>query len=164
MAIVGPELEYKIVPEDSLSIIGSNSKDSQGELYTIDIKLAIATPFNRRTKRLFDILASLLLLATLPLNILIIPNPGQLIQNLFSVLTGRKTWVGYGGKEHQQQQLPRIKKGVISPIDELAGKTLRDNNSLDGSAIARINLRYAKDYRASSDAELLLKCFRKLGK
>ena len=69
MTNIGPEPEFKIVPEDSLSIIGSNSKDAPDELYTIDIKLAIAAPFNKRSKRLFDISASLFLLVTLPLNI-----------------------------------------------------------------------------------------------
>lgn len=164
MTMIGSELEYKIVPEDSLSIIGSSSRDSQGELYTIEVKLAIASSFNRRSKRLFDVTAGLFLLLTSPVNVFIIQHPFHFIQNIFSVLLGRKTWVGYGGNEVQQQQLPSIKKGILTPLDELSGWNRSDKDaSLNGAAVARINVLYAKDYSAGRDAELLIKCFRKLG-
>ncbi|HUM47764.1 MAG TPA: glycosyltransferase [Chitinophagales bacterium] len=158
MTNLGPDFEYKIVPEDSLSIIGSNSKDAPGELYTIDIKLAIATPFNKRSKRLFDMAAALFLLFTVPVNIFIVKNPWGLVTNIFQVLAGKKTWIGYAGGAHQQFQLPPVKPGIITPIDELQSSNLND------AAISRINLRYAKDYSASQDAELFLKCYRLLGK
>jgi hypothetical protein len=157
MTHLGGNLEYKIVPEDSMSIIGSNSKDAPGEFYTIDIKLSIDTSLSRRSKRLFDIAASLFLLVTLPLNVFIISHPIQLIQNIFSVLFGKKTWVGYGGNLAEQHQLPDIRKGVITTMDEL------NMSSINDAAIARINMMYAKDYSASLDAELFLKCYRKLG-
>ncbi|MEP7127561.1 MAG: glycosyltransferase [Chitinophagales bacterium] len=157
MMNIGPDLEYKIVPEDSLSIIGSNSKDTPGELYTIDIKLAIATPFNKRSKRLFDLATALFLLVTLPLNVFIIKNPFGLIGNIFKVLGGKKGWIGYAGGTHQQFQLPLLREGVITPLDELRTTHLND------AAISRINLLYAKDYTTSHDAELFLKCFRLLG-
>jgi hypothetical protein len=158
MTNIGPEPEYKIVPEDSMSIIGSNSKDAPGELYTIDIKLAIATPFNKRSKRIFDLVAALFLLITLPVNIFIIRNPAGLVANIFNVLTGKNSWVGYAGGIQQQFQLPHIRTGIITPIDELRAAGLND------AAVSRINLLYAKDYSASQDAELLLKCYRLLGR
>lgn len=158
MTHMGPELEYKIVPEDSLSIIGSNSKDAPGELYTIDIKLAIASPFNKRSKRLFDLAASLFLLITLPINLLIIRSASGLISNIFSTLFGKKTWIGYAGGAAQQFQLPPVKPGVITPIDELQSSKLND------AAVSRINLLYAKDYTTSRDVELFFKCYRLLGK
>lgn len=157
MTQLGTDLEYKIVPEDSLSIIGSNSKDAPGELYTIEIKLAIATPFNKRSKRLFDLAAAFFLLLTLPLNIFIIKSPAGLIANIFKVFAGRKSWVGYAGGIQQQYQLPPLREGVLTPLDELK------NMQLDDAAVSRINLLYAKDYTASHDAELWLKCFRLLG-
>ncbi|MCY7409533.1 MAG: glycosyltransferase family 2 protein [Chitinophagales bacterium] len=157
MTAVGSEPEYKIVPEDSLSIIGSSSKDSQGELYTIDIKLSIASSFNKRNKRLFDVVACLFLIITIPINVFMIRHPLNFIQNIFLVMAARKTWVGYGGNEMQQQQLPSIKKGILTPLDELGNAVLND------ASIARINLLYAKDYSAARDAELFAKCYRKLG-
>jgi hypothetical protein len=164
MTLIGPDREYKIVPEDSMSIIGSSSKDSQGELYTINVRLAITTPFNKRNKRLFDLIAGVFLIITLPLNIFFIKNPPHLIQNIFLVLAGIKTWVGYAGNELQQHQLPAIKKGVISPLDELIKfKNSANNTSLNDTTISRINLLYAKDYSTTKDAELFIKCFRWLG-
>lgn len=140
-----------------MSIIGSNSKDAPGELYTIDIKLAIATPFNKRSKRIFDLIAALFLLITLPVNIFIIRNPAGLVANIFKVLRGKNSWVGYAGGIQQQFQLPPIRTGIITPIDELRA-------ALNDAAVSRINLLYAKDYSASQDAELLLKCYRLLGR
>jgi GT2 family glycosyltransferase len=67
MTRLGPEPEYKIVPEESLSIIGSSSKDSSGELYTIDIQFRIAHYMNRRNKRLIDLCAAFFFLVSLPL-------------------------------------------------------------------------------------------------
>ncbi|MCB0574476.1 MAG: hypothetical protein KDC61_07910, partial [Saprospiraceae bacterium] len=48
MTRLGPSISYKIVPEESLSIIGSSSKDEPGELYTINIRYNIAQPGQRR--------------------------------------------------------------------------------------------------------------------
>ncbi|MBX7109354.1 MAG: glycosyltransferase [Chitinophagales bacterium] len=157
MSRLGTDLEYKIVPEDSLSIIGSNSKDAPGELYTIEIKLAIATSFNKRSKRLFDLAAALFLLLTLPVNILIVSNPAGLAANIFRVFAGRKSWVGYAGGIEQQYQLPPLREAVLTPLDELKNLQLND------AAISRINLLYAKDYSTSHDAELFIKCYRSLG-
>lgn len=157
MTQIGPQLEYKIVPEDSLSIIGSNSKDLPGELYTIDIKLAIDSTYSRRNKRLFDLLSAVLLLISFPVGLFVVKKPFHFLQNIFSVAAGNKTWVGYGGTEVTQHRLPDIKNGVITPLDELPVTALND------SAIARINFLYAKDYSPLRDAELVIKCYRKLG-
>ena len=104
------------------------------------------------------IAAALLLLVTLPVNLFIVSNKGKLITNIFSVLLAKKSWVGYAGGAQQQFQLPTIRPGVITPIDELQSLALND------AAVSRINLRYAKDYSASRDAELFFKCYRLLGK
>ncbi len=158
MTLLGSEKEYKIVPEDSMSIIGSNSKDDPGELYTIDVKLAISSSFNKRSKRLFDIAGTFFLLLTLPVSIFIIKNTFGLLLNMLLVLSGRRSWVGYADNEMQHEKLPRIKKGIITPIDEL--KTA----ALNGASLSRINLLYAKDYSLWNDAELFIKCYKKLGR
>ena len=64
MSHLGPSIEYRIVPEESLSIIGSSSKNSAGELYTIEIRFQIAHYMNRRNKRLLDLLLSVFFLNT----------------------------------------------------------------------------------------------------
>ena len=66
MTRLGPELDYKIVPQESESIIGSSSKNSAGELYTIDIRFQIGTFMARRNKRLLDLLLAFGFLLGLP--------------------------------------------------------------------------------------------------
>jgi Predicted glycosyltransferases len=67
MAQIGPSVSYKIVPEESLSIIGSSSKEEPGELYTIEVRYNIAQPSQRRDKRLLDLALCAGVLATFPL-------------------------------------------------------------------------------------------------
>ena len=55
MTLLGSEINYKIVPEESLTIIGSSSKNTSGELYTIDIQFRIAHHMSRRNKRFVDV-------------------------------------------------------------------------------------------------------------
>ena len=64
--LIGTSVDFKIAPPESLSIIGSNSINTAGDLYTIHFN-SIGKESNRRNKRLFDVVSSLLLLITFPL-------------------------------------------------------------------------------------------------
>lgn len=155
----GPELNYKIVPPDSRSVIGSNSKDTAGDLLAIDVNLAIASAMNRRNKRLFDLAVCGVLLLTLPVKIFLVKNLAGLIKNWWHVLTGRKSWVGYaqgvGGKGGYV--LPKIREGVLSPLN-----TLKDKN-VNAATRARLNLLYAREYSVFSDISILMSGIRELG-
>jgi len=155
MAAIGSKVDYKIVPEEGLSVIGSGSKDTNGELYTIDISMEIDLPNNRRNKRLLDVMVSFFLIITLPVQILLMKNFIGLIGNLFSVLFGKKTWVGYSGD--QFSSLPKIKKGVLNSSDVLSKVPSAD-------ALNRLNLLYARNYTSANDLEIILKAFRNLGR
>lgn len=157
MTRLGPHIAYKIVPQESLSIIGSSSKDAPGELYTIEIRFDIAQDLHRRNKRLLDILLALLLVATLPLHLLLVKRRIGLFSNIFKVLAGRKTWVGYAGAGTEDNALPPLRPGVLSPLD---GLPLRPN---DTATVQRLNLLYAQNYRVEQDAEIVLKGYRALG-
>ncbi|MEZ5039214.1 MAG: glycosyltransferase [Saprospiraceae bacterium] len=157
MTQLGPLLDYKIVPEDSLSIIGSSSKNTAGELYTIDVRFGIAERSNRRNKRLIDIGLALFLLISFPLQTLIISNPGGLWQNIWQVLFGRKTWVGYAIIDSQKEKLPALPVAVLTPLAVL------NIDHLSERTIQRINLFYAKDYRINQDLDIIWKAYRKLG-
>ena len=52
-------LDFKIAPEESMYVIGSNSINTQGELYAFEVN-GINKPENIRNKRVFDIISSLL--------------------------------------------------------------------------------------------------------
>jgi len=83
-------VDYKIAPEDSLSIIGSNSINTRGDLYTIDIK-AIDTKPNRRNKRFFDIILSIFSIVFWIPMALLVDRPVNFIRNAILVLIGKKT-------------------------------------------------------------------------
>lgn len=158
MTSIGNDVDYKIVPEESLSIIGSNSKDLPGELYTIDIRMAIATDTNRRNKRLLDVLLSLFFLLTFPVQLFIVKSPFGLLANIFSVLSNQKSWVGYAQTNGAMyEKLPAIKYGVIHPADVV-------NHNINESIITRLNFLYARDYSVWKDVELVMKAYRNLGK
>jgi lipopolysaccharide/colanic/teichoic acid biosynthesis glycosyltransferase len=82
------------------------------------------------------------------------------IKNIFSVLFGLKSWVGYNViQQHDEpvlKPLPVIKKGVLSPADGLKIKTSNNN-------ITKLNLLYSKDYTVWQDLKIVLTAFRKLG-
>ncbi|MEL6942702.1 MAG: glycosyltransferase [Bacteroidota bacterium] len=157
MAQLGPNLDYKIVPKESLSIIGSNSKNTPGELYTIDIQFNISQHLQKRNKRLLDFILAIGFLITSPFHVSFIPSPIQFLKNCVSVLFGQKTWVGYNVVEQNDYRLPKIATAVLSIGDHL------NQLELSNRTKARLNFLYAKDYHISKDLEIIWKAYRKLG-
>jgi hypothetical protein len=150
MAQIGPAISYKIVPEESLSIIGSSSKDEPGELYTIDIRYNIAQPSHRRDKRLLDLCICLILLTTLPFWLVFSKKRTALLKNWGAVLFGQKTWVGYTNNA-QNSTLPKLRPGVFSPVDALKDLTVNEETS------ARLNFFFAKDWEVERDLTVFIK-------
>ena len=145
-------VDYKIAPEDSLSIIGSNSINTRGDLYTVDIK-AIDTVANRRNKRLLDfILAGFSILFWLPLA-LVVKKPVRFLKDAVLVLIGRRTWVGYCNASDEVQKLPKIRRGVYSPATPLE----KLGTANDTEFYNQLNLLYARDYTVWKDAEIFFK-------
>ncbi|MBE0663673.1 MAG: glycosyltransferase [Bacteroidales bacterium] len=151
-------VEYKIAPPESLSIIGSNSINTSGDLYMIEIN-SIARVNNRRNKRLFDVAASLILLLFLPAAVFIVKKPLGYVRNIFLVFIGKRSWVGYSTLDNKEEQrLPAIRKGILSPADALPQRQLSRDD------ITRLNILYARNYKLSNDARILLKGFRHAGR
>ncbi len=149
-------VDYKIAPEDSLSIIGSNSIDTRGDLYTVDIS-TIAKSANRRNKRLLDVLFALLALTMSPLLIFTQKKPGNFLINIFKVLWGKRSWVGYHQGRKSAVHLPKIKPGVLTPV------TMLSDNNLSEEMIDKANMLYARDYSVVKDFNIIIKSFRNLG-
>lgn len=152
--ISNTDIEFKIAPPESLFIIGSNSINTNGQLYVININ-SINKASNKRNKRFLDIIVSVVLFILSPLLILIIPTRLGLLKNIFLVLTGKKSWVGYK-KTNQKQELPKIKEGILNPVDYLSSQP-------DETTIYRLNQLYAKDYKINNDLQIILKSWRLLG-
>ena len=152
------KVNFKIAQPDSVYIIGSNSSNTNGELYVFALN-SISQSKHRRNKRTLDILLSVGLLLTFPLNCWWIKHKMNYANNLFLIMLGKKSFVGYHTPSTGQGQLlPPIKKGVLSPIDP----HVADKNSTDH--IHKLNLIYARDYSFSSDLKIIRKAWRKLGR
>ncbi len=161
MSRLGTDLEFKIVPRESISIIGSSSKNSSGELYTIDVRFKIATNMALRNKRMLDVSLAVGSLVLYPFLLFVVKENWGFLKNIFATLTGRKTWVGYekrrAGAKGNPQLLPKIRLGVLSPMDALNQKDLNQ------ATIDRLNFHYAKDYDIWRDIEIIWKGKSRLG-
>jgi hypothetical protein len=156
MSQLGAGIDMRIVPEESMSIIGSSDKNTKGELYTIDIRFNIAQPIHRRNKRIFDLTVCLSMLLTLPLLLILVKNRNTFLKNLWSVFTASKTWVAYAVQTmpngtDASENLPKLKHGVFSPLN---AANLTEPNV---PTIHRLNFLYAKDYDVWRDAEIVWK-------
>lgn len=152
------KMDFKIAQPDSLYLIGSNSVDTSGDLYMLDIN-AITKVSNQRNKRVFDIGLAVIFIITLPVMICFFKNKKQFISNLILVFFGIKSWVGYTEfKEQGKLALPKIKKGVLTPKDSCATK----NNAQQKIPIHKLNLIYARDYDLRKDFRIVKNSWRYL--
>lgn len=152
MTELGNQYNFKILPEESASIIGSNSKNSAGDLYAIDFNLKIGNQRSVYFKRTFDFLTAIGFLFCFPILIIFVKNKIQFLKNIFKVLIGKKTWVAYSNTHKTVYKLPKLKPGVVSPNV--------NQSPLDRS---RINLLYAKNYSIESDLKIVLSSIAELG-
>jgi O-antigen biosynthesis protein len=149
------DVEYKIAPPESISIIGSNSIHTAGDLYVVNIN-AISKAGNQRKKRMFDIGVTVICLFLSPALLWFYNQKLNFINNIFSVLWGKKSWIGYIPNQKTTNNLPVLKPGILHPGD------LFPELSLDDEKVIRLNMLYAKDYSISTDTEILFKGWRNL--
>ena len=147
-------VDFKIAQPDSISLIGSNSIETAGDLYVLNID-AISKPENRRAKRSFDLFVGLVLLLFFPLLIWTFSSKVKFLKNIISIISGKRSIVGYGDLEEKSPRaLPRLKPGILSPSDALSVP--------DPSLSDKLDLIYARDYHTSNDLTILIKAWRKL--
>ncbi|NQU55383.1 MAG: glycosyltransferase [Bacteroidetes bacterium] len=149
------DIDYKIAPPESVSIIGSNSIHTAGDLYVVNVN-AISKASNKRKKRFLDIEIALFYLVISPLLIWFFKNKTKFFGNIFKTLTGNKSWIGYISEQNTFENLPLLKPGVLNPGDLFA------ELKLDTEKKAQLNMLYAKDYSILTDAEILFKGWRNL--
>ncbi|MEK0421546.1 MAG: hypothetical protein RLZZ161_1397 [Bacteroidota bacterium] len=142
----GKNVHFKIVPEGSQFVIGSNSKDERGELFTLDLSFTIENLEIRRKKRIFDLGVAFVLALLSPL--LAFSQGGRLLmKNWIKVVLGRETWVSYGSRPNTEF-LPKIKPGCLYP------GMIYKNDELEPA----VNLAYARDYHVYLDMQIIW-CF-----
>ncbi len=146
MAALGDKVSFKITGDESLGIIGSKSKNTSGEIYTISINYEIQEQSKKRMKRTFDIAGSLVLMVLFPI-LIFSKKYIHILKNLPEVILNKKSIIGYNVSEDKNTDLPQLKKGIIFPISK----------SLKQSDIHQSNLEYAKYYSVWDDARILVK-------
>ena len=79
--------------------------------------------------------------------------------NIIYCFLGKKTWIGYYPiADDVQNKLPKLKKGVLFPIDSF------NLEQLNAEIIYQVNNLYARDYKIKNDLLIVWKGFRKLGR
>ena len=154
MNTMGPDIEYKMVGDDKMSILGSKSKNTSGELYTVQFQFNLSRWQEKWKKRTLDILVSLSLIVTFFIFLWAQANKKTYFGRLFQVLIGNKTMVGYRPKDERIMELPVIKTSLLDAIP---------NGISDEKLIHRANLIYAKDYSVWKDLEVIARKITKIG-
>ncbi len=148
------KVDFKIAQPDTHYLIGSNSIHTAGDIYILDINTITAVE-NVRNKRILDFILSFIALTLLPILIFLQKHPLKFLKNIFLVMLGKKTWVGYvHGSKEALFGLPKIKPSVL-PNTNIT--------NLTEVLIKKVNLIYAKDYRLTKDITAITKNWRNLG-
>jgi len=155
MNSMGSQIEYKMVGDDKLSILGSKSKNTSGELYSVQFEYNLSRWQDLFKKRILDILVSLVFLILFPIMIWLQKSfsnkDGQFnlvryFGNMINLLIGSKTLVSYNTIDTRLEELPKIKSGLLE---------VAHHKNFDNSLVHRANVIYAKDYNIWKDIELL---------
>ena len=150
------ELEFKIAPPESLYIIGSNSVETSGDVFILDVN-SVSKKENRRSKRWFDIGFALAQLPVLPVVAVLQLKPASYLSNWIQVLFGKKSWVGFALEKNNSSALPALQPGVLNPMSHLLTASLTEDQ------VHKLNLFYAKDYRIINDVRILFRSWRQWG-
>ena len=151
----GKQYEYKIHLPGSQSFVGSNSRNTSGDLYTIDRSYKLSDFAQVRNKRIFDILSSVVMVALFPFLFFKVKKPLGMLQNAVKIIFGKLSWVGYasGGPDY----LPHIRRGALLPYN------FKEGYQPSADVIRQVNIAYAQNYSTTADMNLIIKNFRYLG-
>ena len=101
-----------------------------------------------RKKRTFDLYITIPIVIFTPLILILSNKRWVVLKNIFPVILGNKTWIGYA-KNQNNIKLPIIKKNVLN---------INVNNVYENQDyLDKMNIIYAKDYSVSTDLTMLIK-------
>lgn len=145
----GANLSFKIAPRQSLSIIGSNSPLTAGDLYQISVN-PLNRRWNRLRKRWLDLKVSGLLIVLFPFIFWLFADRRKLVSNCIAVFGNRKTWIGFAAPAGLDPHLPHLKPGILTTCSPLESR-LDHTKKLENDRL------YAKNYRFLSDLDILFR-------
>ena len=147
----GATLNYKIHCIGTDSIIGSNSKNTAGDLYSTELIYSITKVAAKRNKRVVDLLFASVFILLSPILIFFVKNKGIYLSNCLAIFFGTKTFIGY-----EDTKCPRLKPHVLSLYPAIPNYVIPLNNR------EHLNWLYAKNYNAWKDVEIILSKWREL--
>lgn len=150
------KLKIKFHSAGSKSIVGSDSKNTTGKIFSAENGFKLSDPYNLRLKRLIDVSFSFLALISFPIHLLTVKKPFSFFRNCFAVLFAKKTWVGYAVPE---KKLPQLRDGVFSSN----GTNLSPGLNIPARSLEEMDHWYAMEYEPVNDLKFLLKNYRRLG-
>jgi len=152
--IPSSKVEFKIAQPDTSFLIGSNSIESSGDVYILNIN-SISKQDKQRKKRILDFCISLILICISPIFIFLFKRKKQFITNMIKVFLGIKTFVGYTNYSlENHKRLPHIKSGILSVQNININSDKKNSQKLD--------IIYARDYKLSVDLKIILNNYEKL--
>lgn len=147
-------VDFKIAQPDSHYLIGSNSIETAGDLYIVDIN-AISQQTKSRQKRLFDFITGIVFLLISPVLCWFYNQKLRFFSNIFQLIIGKKTVVSYNESlSTEDKKLPKIKKGILRTSEHLP--------LVDENLQSKIDLLYAREYTVWKDLQILLKAWKKM--
>jgi GT2 family glycosyltransferase len=150
------QIKIKFHAGHSDSIIGSDSKDRSGETLSKENGFNLSDPYNRRVKRLIDIVVSLFAFLTFPVHLFVVKKPLRFFANSLEVFFAKKTWVGYSSAG---KTLPHLRRGVLA----CNGVPASIKQQLPEERLQLMDQRYARDYKPANDLRLLWREYKRLG-
>ena len=144
----------KVHARGSGSIVGSDSKDTTGDILSAENGYKLADPYNRRIKRLIDVSMCLFFLISFPVQVFLVKKPAVFYRHCLSVLWGSKTWVGY---HRSQPSFPSLKPGVIMAN----GLPVQGSWPVPEEGLTAIDEWYARDYDPVNDLSTIWKNYRR---
>jgi GT2 family glycosyltransferase len=152
--ITNHEIEFKIAQPETTYLIGSNSIDSSGDLYILNSN-NLSRPENIRAKRILDLFGSLFFILTTPVLIWAFQRKKKLLNNLFNIFRGKKSFVGYIDlNQVQSNTLPSLKPGILNPYNP--------SKNMSDETYERLNLLYAKNFSLFLDLQVIFANWKKL--
>jgi hypothetical protein len=140
--------DFKIAPANSDSIIGSNSINTAGDLYAYSVH-PVTTSKNRRLKRTFDVILTLLLLGLIPFWVWIHKQPRTILKEMGNVLLNRRTWIS-GSADVSQL---KMKPGVFL-LQEAFPESREDQQMKQ-----RLEWAYLQNYSIANDLKIFFRVF-----
>lgn len=150
------DFDYKISLKGKDFIVGSNSINTNGDIFT-KTKFAIETKKNKTQKRVLDLCLSIILLIFSPILFLIVKQPLQFFTNMLKVCFGQYSFVSTISGNSGAYPIPNLKPGILTSHEQKSKTTTLDQ-------INEIEFLYAKDYHVDQDIQIILKHITQLGR